>query len=165
VIRIARTDDLDQIMTIVKETIEDLNKEDNRQWSEEYPNRDHFSEDIKNNQLYIFEKEGKVAGFICLNTQEDEAYRGLPWRLEETALVIHRFAVSKEKQRQSIGTKLVEYAERFALNKNIKYLKVDTNSRNSRMNQLFRKMNFEFIGQINLRDLESKFNCYDKIIG
>jgi ribosomal protein S18 acetylase RimI-like enzyme len=164
VIRIARTEDLDQIMLIVKETIEDLNNEGNIQWSEEYPNRDHFSEDIKNNQLYIFEKEGKVAGFICLNTNEDEAYQGLPWRKNEMAMVIHRFAVSREKQRQSIGTKLIEYAERFALNKNICYLKVDTNSKNSRMNRLFDKMGFEFIGQINLRDVKSKFNCYDKII-
>jgi ribosomal protein S18 acetylase RimI-like enzyme len=163
-IRIARLEDINQIMLIVSETIEDLNSENNHQWSETYPTEVNFTEDINNKALYIFEKSGQVAGFICINQQEDEAYKELNWNCTEPAIVIHRFAVRRSHQRQSIGTKLLEYIESFARNKDIFYLKVDTNSKNTRMNKLFQKQEYNFIGTINLRGLNDKFNCYDKVL-
>ncbi len=163
-IRIARYEDLDQILNIIKETIEDLTEQGNFQWSETYPTENHMKEDIKKASLYIFEKNNEVAGFICLNKHEDIAYKPLPWRKKGEAIVIHRFAVKRCYQRQKIGTKLIEFAENFARNKGIYYLKVDTNSKNIRMNALFKKMGFVFIGTIHLRNLTDPFNCYDKVL-
>ncbi|QVK17984.1 GNAT family N-acetyltransferase [Mycoplasmatota bacterium] len=163
-IRIARNEDLDQILMIVNETIEDLQKQDNYQWSDTYPTRKHFEEDIKNVNLYVFELNNEVAGFICINKKEDSAYQSLSWTKESCAIVIHRFAVKRSYQRQKIATKLIEFVEHFAKNKNINYIKVDTNSKNSRMNTLFNHLGYTFIGEINLRDLKDVFNCYDKIL-
>lgn len=163
-IRIARKEDIDQIMTIVQETIEDLNQEGNYQWDETYPKEEHFLEDIHNNHLYIVESEDRVVGFICINQEEDETYQKVEWRLDEPALVIHRFAIKRDKLRQGLGTKLVEFAIRFAENKGIHYVKVDTNSKNIRMNALFQKLGFVHVGQIHLRNVEDPFNCYDYII-
>ncbi|HEY8364139.1 MAG TPA: GNAT family N-acetyltransferase [Haloplasmataceae bacterium] len=163
-IRIARLGDIEEIMTIVAETIEDMRKEGNCQWSTTYPTKSHFEEDIKNNNLYIYEKNNEVAGFICISNTEDNAYQPLSWRKSQKAIVIHRFAVNRKYQRQSIGTKLVEFAEQLSRNKGINYVKVDTNSKNIRMNNLFQKLGFVFIGQITLRNLPDKFNCYDKIL-
>ena len=163
-IRIARMEDLDQIMAIVKETVEDLKSENNFQWSDIYPNIDHFIQDIKNNDLFIYDKENQVAGFICINQKQDEAYKGLPWQSNKAAIVIHRFAIKRDNQRQKIGSKLLEYTEGFARNKGIYYIKVDTNTNNYRMNKLFEKNKFNFVGTIHLRDLIDKFNCYDKVL-
>jgi ribosomal protein S18 acetylase RimI-like enzyme len=163
-IRIARLEDMDKILLIVKETIEDLQIEGNYQWDETYPTNLDFESDIKQASLYIYELEGDVAGFICINRNESEAYQGLPWRSKGDAVVIHRFAVKRPYQRQQIGTKLVEYAERFTKNKGINYLKVDTNSKNTRMNALFKKLDYQYIGTIQLRNVEAEFNCYDKIL-
>lgn len=163
-IRIARKEDIDQIMAIVHETIEDLNQEGNYQWDDKYPTEARFLEDINNNHLYIVESEDKVAGFICMNQEEDEAYQTLEWRLDKPALVIHRFAIKRDKLRQGLGTKLVEFAIRFARNKGLNYVKVDTNSKNSRMNRLFQKLGFNYVGQVRLRHVEDPFNCYDYII-
>lgn len=163
-IRIARREDINQIMAIVQETIEDLSKEGNVQWSDEYPMEEHFLNDISNNQLYIFETGDRVAGFICINTDEDVAYQGVNWRKNEPAIIIHRFAVKRDNQNGGIGTRLLEYAFRFARNKGLSYVKVDTNSKNSRMNRLFQKMGFELVGQIQLRNISDLFNCYDKIL-
>ncbi len=164
-IRIARYDDLDQILIIVKETIKDLQSQGNFQWSEEYPTKANFENDIKQANLYIYEINNDVTGFICINKQEDIAYKPLSWNKLGEAIVIHRFAIKRSYQRQKIATKLIEYAERFAENKGINYIKVDTNSKNTRMNALFKNLKFQFIGQIYLRDLKVPFNCYDKIIG
>jgi len=163
-IRIARLEDLDQILEIVKETVIDLQNEGNYQWDENYPTKINFETDLKNADLYVYEKNNEVAGFICINKKEDSAYLPLTWRRAKDAVVIHRFAVKRSYQRQKIGSKLVEFAEHFAENKGIKYIKVDTNSKNSRMNALFKHLGFEFVGQIHLRDVKEPFYCYDKIL-
>jgi len=108
-IRIARNEDLDSIIGILKETIEDLHNEGNYQWNEDYPLRTHFEADIKNTCLYVAEVNNEVAGFICINTDEDLAYQPLPWRKEGLAIVIHRFAIKRSYQRQKIGTKLIDF--------------------------------------------------------
>lgn len=163
-IRIARKEDIDQIMAIVHDTIEDLNREGNYQWDELYPTEEHFLNDIQNHHLYIIESEDKVAGFICLNQEEDEAYKTVNWRLDAPALVIHRFAIKRDKKRQGFGTKLVEFAIRFAKNKGLNYVKVDTNVKNTAMNNLFKKLGFVYVGQVHLRHVKDPFNCYDYII-
>ncbi|MDF2699824.1 MAG: acetyltransferase [Haloplasmataceae bacterium] len=163
-IRIARVDDLDHIMIIVNETIEDLNKEENIQWSKDYPKRENFEKDIKNASLYIYENNCEVAGFICIDKNEDSSYKSLNWRKQSDAIVIHRFAIKRSHQRQKIATKMIEFAENFSKNKQINYLKVDTNSKNIRMNALFKKLGFEFVGNVYLRDVKDPFNCYDKVL-
>lgn len=164
-IRIARYEDLDQILFIVKETVEDLQNQENYQWGKDYPTKLNFEDDIKHANLYIYEINNDVAGFICLNKQEDIAYKPLPWQKKGEAIVIHRFAIKRCYQRQKIATKLIEYVERFAINKGVNYIKVDTNSKNIKMNALFNKLNFHYIGQVYLRDLKVPFNCYDKVLG
>ena len=163
-IRIARYEDLEQILVIVKETIDDLQSQGNYQWSESYPTKENFENDIKQAKLYIYENNNEVAGFICINKNEDQTYKSLSWRKDTEAIVIHRFAVKRSYQRQKIATKLIEFVENFSKNKSINYIKVDTNSKNVKMNALFNKLGFEFIGTVNLRELEDVFNCYDKIL-
>ena len=162
--RLAIIEDLDQIMAIVKETIEDLNKEGNFQWGDGYPNINVFKEDIKNHSLYVYLNNSEVVAFICLNHKEDLAYKEVTWNKQEKAFVIHRFAVKRAFQRQKIGSKVIHWVEEYAKRNQIYYLKVDTNSKNIRMNALFKKMGFQYVGSIQLRNVKTVFNCYDKII-
>ena len=39
-----------------------------------------------------------------------------------------------------------------------------TPTQNSRMNRLFPKLGFNYVGQVRLRHVEDPFNCYDYII-
>lgn len=163
-IRIARYDDINSVLEIVKETIEDLQKEGNYQWSDDYPTKDNFEKDIKNAKLYVYEINNEVAGFICIDKNEDVVYKTLEWQKKDEAIVIHRFAIKRKYQRQKIATSLIEFVEHFVKNKNINYIKVDTNSKNIKMKALFEKLDFKFIGKVYLRGLKDKFNCYDKIL-
>ena len=164
-IRIARYEDLSEIMIIVKETIEDLQNEGNYQWSDNYPSYEQFETDIKHAELYVDVENNEVAGFICINKKADLAYELVKWTFNLEAIIIHRFAVKRKYQRMHIGTKLIEFVEEFALNNGVSYLKVDTNSKNRRMNAFFKYHNFNFIGTIHLRGLKDEFNCYEKKLG
>lgn len=163
-IRLSKISDLDSIMKIVAGTIEIMCRENNPQWDKNYPNRFDFLEDIKSNDLYIYEIHKEIRGLICLNTIEPEEYQALTWSLPDTAVVLHRMTVNPKYRRQGIGTILINYAETFALERRYKYLKTDTYSFNQNMNYLFVRQGYRKMGEIYLNQKPETFNCYEKIL-
>ena len=94
-IRKAVLEDVDQIMDIISGTIEEMHSYGSTQWSEQYPQRKNFENDIAEQTLYVYEVEkGKVLGFICLNFIEPPEYKELKWCSDKKAIVIHRMSVS-----------------------------------------------------------------------
>ncbi len=69
-IRLATILDVNEIMDIVKETIVDMDKNNNHQWNNEYPLIKDFEKDIENKELYVIEEEGRVSGFACINKED-----------------------------------------------------------------------------------------------
>ena len=136
-IRKANMNDLESIMKIIKSTVEEMKTYNNTQWDENYPLEKDFVSDIKKQDLYIYEVDGEVAGFICLNYEEPEEYLGLNWSSNKKAMVIHRMAVNPNFRKTGIASKLVDFAEKLAVENNVSYLKSDTYSINSKMNLLF----------------------------
>ncbi|WP_297407940.1 GNAT family N-acetyltransferase [uncultured Cetobacterium sp.] len=162
-IRNATENDLDKIMEIINITVKDMETEGNNQWDEAYPNRDIFIKDIKNNYLYLIEEED-IKGVICLNYIEADEYKNINWSLESKALVIHRMAVNSKFRNQGIGSKLLEFAKSLAKENNIKIIKTDTYSKNIKMDNLFRKLNFKQIGVVNFNGKEKYFFCYENLV-
>lgn len=131
-IRKANMNDLESIMQIIKSTVEEMKTYNNTQWDENYPLEKDFVSDIKKQDLYIYEVDGEVAGFICLNYEEPEEYLGLNWSSNKKAMVIHRMAVNPNFRKTGIASKLVDFAEKLAVENNVSYLKSDTYSINSK---------------------------------
>ena len=55
-IRIAKKEEIDQILEITKACAESLISKDIFQWSEVYPSKEAFEKDIKRNELYVIIK-------------------------------------------------------------------------------------------------------------
>ena len=163
-IRKANMNDLESIMKIIKSTVEEMKTYNNTQWDENYPLEKDFVSDIKKQDLYIYEVDGEVAGFICLNYEEPEEYLGLNWSSNKKAMVIHRMAVNPNFRKTGIASKLVDFAEKLAVENNVSYLKSDTYSINSKMNLLLTKCGFTKIGEMSFLGKEKSFYCYDKIL-
>lgn len=162
--RKATLNDLDNIMSIIKETVKDMNSSDNYQWDNNYPNENTFENDINNDTLYIKEIDGDIAGFICIDYNEAKEYDELDWSLSEKAAVIHRMAVNPDFRRKGIGTTLINFAKEVASNSNVNYIKTDTHSSNDKMDNLFRKCGFNPIGKVQFRRKEDPFICYENIL-
>lgn len=163
-VRRAVMKDLRSIMEIIKQTIMEMSTYNNTQWDENYPQENDFMNDIQKGDLFVVEREGKLAGFICINKVEPAGYNELNWSLNENCIVVHRMAVNPIYRRNKIGTKLMEFADRLALENNIVYLKTDTYSINTKMNGLFRKCGYEFVGEMNFLEKEKPFYCYEKVL-
>lgn len=163
-IRLADFSDLEQIMRIIKAVCKEMRLEGNEQWDENYPRENDFLNDIQRRELYVSETNGAVCGFLCINDIEPEEYARINWSSHQKPLVLHRMAVASEFRGQGIASGLFQFAEKIALNKGMNYLRSDTNSLNSKMNALFVKMEYTFVGQMPAFGKKSLFHFYDKIL-
>lgn len=156
--------DLKNIMSILNKVKEEMHEENNYQWDDNYPLEKDFANDINDNSLYAAEKNGMFAGFICINKTEPKEYDGLNWSLKDEAYVIHRMAVNPDLRNMGIGTELMNYAEKLAMENNSYYLKTDTYSENIKMNSLFVKSGYKFADEMSFLGKEKPFNCYEKVL-
>ncbi|MCT4606493.1 MAG: GNAT family N-acetyltransferase [Marinisporobacter sp.] len=163
-IRKSTFNDIKQIMDIIRATIEEMRSYGNNQWNTNYPMAKDFIKDIENHELYTYDLNGQVAGFVCINYEEPIEYKAVNWSSHEKFMVIHRMAINPSYRQQGIGTQLVKFAEKLARNNEINYLKTDTYSINLKMNSLFKKLDFNHIGNIHFLGREHDFYCYEKIL-
>lgn len=162
--RKAAIQDLNSIMEILGEIIEEMHAYNNFQWDENYPQAGDFAADIEKGELFVSERENKVVGFICINRDQPIEYEGLKWSSAGEALVLHRMGVSTDCRKAGIGTELVGFAEELAKKRNIKYLKTDTYSLNIKVQRLFQKCGYVFVGEMCFLGKEKPFYSYEKIL-
>lgn len=164
-IRKATMNDLGSIMEILQKIIIEMHGYNNFQWDENYPQAKNFAADIENGDLFVSERENKIAGFICINRDEPIEYKGLKWSLAEKALVIHRMGVSPDYRKAGIGAELVGLADELAKSIGVKYLKTDTYSLNTKAQGLFQKCGYIFVGEMSFLGKDKPFYCYEKLLG
>jgi len=162
--RKAVMEDIKNIMEIIKETIIEMQSYNNNQWDVSYPQEKDFRNDIQKGNLFVLVTEDKLVGFVCINKVEPVEYNVLNWSLNDDSMIVHRMAVKPSYRRNGIGTELMKFVEELALKNNIKYLKTDTYSLNLKMNNLFNKIGYEFVGEIKFLGKSEPFYCYEKIL-
>ena len=163
IIRLATLNDIPQIIQLIAEIVPAMNAAGNFQWDSTYPNAPVFENDIAKKQLWVADDAGAIAGIAAITTDQEPEYALVGWDLNETAIVVHRLAVSVHHHGKGIATKLMQQAEKVAVNNGIKVLRIDTNSANKATRQLFPKLGYEFAGEIGLGFRPNlRFYCYEK---
>lgn len=163
-LRKAISADINDIMKIIKETINEMQSYGNTQWNEDYPQEKDFLADIQKGDLYVSERNGSLIGFVCINKKEPAEYADLAWSIQEPAMIVHRMAVNPAYRKQGIATSLMNFVDEYALKNNISYLKTDTYSINNKMNALFLKCNYKRVGEMSFLGKEKPFYCYEKVL-
>ena len=67
IIRLAKDDDIKRVVEIVNACADHMISKNIFQWDENYPNKEIFDEDIKNDCLFVLENNTKVLGCICIS--------------------------------------------------------------------------------------------------
>lgn len=164
-IRRAEIKDLDAIMQLVKAVVPLMRESGNLQWDEYYPNIAVFQKDVEREQLWVAEIDNDIAGVAAITTDQDAEYAQVGWDLNETAIVVHRLAVSPDYQGRGIAKALLLQAEQEAVENHIGVLRIDTNSHNQGTQALFPKLGYVFAGEIGLAFRPGlRFFCYEKRI-
>jgi ribosomal protein S18 acetylase RimI-like enzyme len=162
-IRPATLNDIPSIVQLIAEVVPVMNAAGNFQWDATYPNATVFQNDIASNQLWVADEDGDIAGIAAITTDQEPEYELVGWDLNETAIVIHRLAVSIHHRGKGIAEQLMQQGEKEANRRGIKVMRIDTNSANKATRQLFPKLGYGFSGEIGLGFRPNlKFYCYEK---
>ncbi|MCC8425375.1 GNAT family N-acetyltransferase [Mucilaginibacter sp. UR6-11] len=164
-IRLANFTDIPQILQLIKEVVPVMNAAGNFQWDNAYPNAAVFERDITLNQLWVADGDDGIAGVIAITTDQDPEYADVGWDINETAIVVHRIAVSINHQGKGVAARLMQQAEQVANTRGLKKIRIDTNVVNGATNHLFPKLGYVYAGEISLATRPGmRFSCYEKIL-
>ena len=165
-IKLAKLVDLDRVKEIAEACAEKMIKDNIYQWNENYPSKEIFREDIKNNALFVARINSEIVGCIMLSSYKDDVYKNVKWISEDNNnLYIHRLAVHPSFQKKGIARKMMDYAEAFAKSKNHKSIRLDTFSKNHRNNKFYKLRGYIKLGDVFFPNQSVfPFHCYEKLI-
>lgn len=161
-IRKANQKDIIQASKVLEEVKINMLREGIDQWDHEYPNQMVLTQDIDKEQAFIYEEEGELLAYMALNEKCDEEYNDLNWTTNIPFLVIHRLYVKPIAQGKGISSKMIRYAEKYAVGHKYLSIRFDAFSLNKTANAVYLKKGYELVGTVSFR--KGVFNCYEKAI-
>lgn len=161
--RVARTDDLDNICTMVGEVIRHMEAQGIYQWDDLYPTREDFIDDISKKVLYVVEEREKLAAIYVMNQECDADYQKCVWNYpDETACVIHRLCVSPDFQNRGIGKKILNHIEAQAKEFSYESIRLDVYTGNPYALKLYANNGYEERGYADWR--KGRFLLMEKVL-
>jgi GNAT superfamily N-acetyltransferase len=162
IIRIALKDDIEKVLTIVRDATQYMDTQGIPQWDEIYPSRAVLQKDIENQHLYVIENEGEVAGLTTLNEEESPEYRDVKWIFHGRILVVHRLTIAPKRQGGKLASQLMDFAEQEAAFKGYNAIRLDAFTQNPVAINLYEHRGYRNAGTVRFR--KGLFFCYEKAI-
>jgi GNAT superfamily N-acetyltransferase len=165
IIRQAVTADIPLIMELITKVLPMMQATGNLQWDDTYPNAEAFTADVAHDQLWVADIEGAIAGVIAvvINQQEPEYAQVPGWDITVPCIVAHRLAVDPQMQGKGIAAALLQQCEVVGLNHGINLIRLDTNTVNRPMQNLFLKLGYNLGGEIILNKRPNlRFMAFEK---
>jgi len=165
-IRKANTGDIDAVLSITSACAKDMISKGILQWSEEYPNKETFENDLLNNWLYVVMKNNKTIGSITITPTMDEEYKSVKWlTITNNNLYVHRLAIDPKMQGKGYAQKLMDFAENYGRQKNYESIRLDTFSKNLRNQRFYEQRGYARLASVCfLNQSQDPFYCYELIL-
>ena len=161
--REAKKEDIESILEVISHAKEYMKRNNSTQWNENYPNKETIINDTENNIGYVLIVKNLIRGYIVVDFSDDEVYKNIKgkWKTFGNYASIHRCAIHKELRGQGYGSELFKFAEKLALSKNIRSVRVDTAPENETMKHLFNKNGYEYCGIV---FIDGEKIAYEKLL-
>lgn len=165
-IRLAKKEEIHQILSITKACAEVLILQNIFQWNESYPSKEAFENDLKNNELYVLVHKEEIIGSISITSDIDKEYLPVKWLTpNKNNLYIHRLAIHPKFQGKGFAQELMDFAENFALINHFNSIRLDTFSENKRNQKFYELRAYKRLGNCYFPDQsKSPFYCYELVL-
>ena len=158
-IRLAKSEEIEQIRQILKENATWLQSKGINQWSYLVDGGDYeqIHRAILNKETYILEMDNNVIGTFTVSSKQSD------WDLEiwgesnEPSIYIHRLAIGLDGKGKGLGSEALQWIENHYANR-VSYLRLDCVTDNQKLNQFYKNCGFTLVGQTN------GFNKYQKLL-
>ena len=157
-IRKATCNDLENIEKVFDYARSFMRKTGNlNQWSRGYPQREILENDIKSNQLYVFDNDGEIDGVFVFFLGDDPTYSYIEgsWISQTPYGVFHR--VANGGKLKGMLSKMIEFAKDKTT-----HLRIDTHEDNLVMQHVLEKNGFTKCGIIYLENGDPRL-AYEKL--
>lgn len=153
--RPAKAADVDEITSLIKAAVAEMERHGIYQWDALYPTASDFLSDIQSGSLFVGQVtvQGlqRIALVYAVNRLCDEAYNSARWKCSGSYLIIHRLCVHPDFQRQGLAKEALSHIERQAAGQGIQCLRLDVFSQNPFSLQLYSHAGFYKTGEANWR--------------
>ena len=133
-------------------------------WSENYPSKEIFRNDIAKGELYLLYNRGILAGGVCFNERYDKNYNLVTWHGNEPSLMVHRLFIDPAHRGKRLGETILKWVIEYAISKGYKSVRLDTFSENRSAQRLYERLGFVHCGTIPLLGKSGLFWCYELIL-
>jgi ribosomal protein S18 acetylase RimI-like enzyme len=150
-IREANLNDLKAIWELRLETTELLKERDIDQWQYIDPSIETIKEDISKNEFFVYELSNKIIGMIAIKKGIEKTYDVIydgKWHYDLPYVAIHRLAVKRNQLGSKVAFELMQFAEIYAKEQDIHYIRIDTHEKNRYAIRLFQSLDYTLCGYI-----------------
>ncbi len=157
--------DINQLFQIYLNGKNDLEKNGIYQWTNNYPTRSIIESDLKKGVLFVLKNVKEILGAINISEEQETEYQTINWKFNDSkVLVIHRLVVAPKHQGKGYARKLMDFAEKFAIENNYSSIRLDAYSQNKRVIDFYDKRKYFIRGNVNFPEREYPFHCMEKEI-
>ena len=162
-LEIAKRQDYETCCRIINEGRSFQREQGFVQWDETYPTPEMISHDIDIEKGYVLKLDGEIAGYMFIDFSGEPAYLNIKgeWRSNQPYGVVHRMAFGKGFQGRGLSNIAFELIEKLCLEKGVKYIRIDTDFPNKRMQHVLTKNGFVNCGII---EFQGEKLAYDKLL-
>lgn len=110
-----------------------------------YPVRATAEEAIRRRDMFVFEEDWQILAAAIINKTQVDVYKGANWSFEaddDEVCVLHTLVVEPSCSGRGVGSRFVEFYEKYALSRHCTVLRIDTNAINSAARRLYAKLGY-----------------------
>lgn len=114
-----------------------------------YPERTTAEAALERDDLFLMEADGRPVGAGIINQNQMDAYAEGSWQYPATpdeVMVLHTLVIDPEEKGKGFGRQFVRFYEDYARQAGCRYLRIDTNLKNTAARTLYRSMGYAEIG-------------------
>ena len=158
-IRRANSQDLNEIMILIRSCTHHMETQEIHQWDEIYPDEGTIKNDIEKQQLYLLEEAGHICGIIAINEYQEPQYKSINWKFQGKTLVVHRLAIEPSCQRKGYARMLMQFAQKIAKEEHYENIRLDAFIHNPAAVALYEKLGYRTAGTVTFR--KGDFFCFE----
>ncbi|MBQ7562637.1 MAG: GNAT family N-acetyltransferase [Lachnospiraceae bacterium] len=152
-IRLAHREDAGQIAAIYDKIHTGEEKgETTIGWIREiYPTLQTAREAIEAGDMFVLEEDGRIVASGRINQIQVPEYKDAHWQYEadpSEVMVLHTLTVDPDQGRRGLARQFVSFYEEYALKNGCRYLRIDTNERNTRARKMYEKLGYHEVGVV-----------------
>lgn len=158
--------DIPELLSVTKACAKAMIASGIYQWNDNYPSYEAFEKDIEIGQLWILKDQNAIIGSVVISEIMDEEYKFIEWLTSNNKNVyIHRLSIHPDQQGKGLAQKLMNFAEKYALENKYVSVRLDTFSLNKRNNVFYQKRGYQKLGDVYFpKQSEHPFHCYELVL-